>query len=76
LKGKDLTQLPLPERREILNKVAPVNDHASLSAVSPGLLFSELLMGWSAAFIPREWVYKRGTEEASHGTAHNRHRSW
>jgi len=36
LKGKHLTQLPLAERRQILNKVALVNDHISLSAVSPG----------------------------------------
>jgi bifunctional non-homologous end joining protein LigD len=36
LKGKDLTQVPLAERRQILNKIAPVNDHVSLSAVSPG----------------------------------------
>lgn len=36
LKGKDLTQQPLAERRQILNKVAPVNDYVSLSAVSPG----------------------------------------
>jgi bifunctional non-homologous end joining protein LigD len=35
LKGKDLTQLPLAERRQILNKIAPVSDHVSLSAVSP-----------------------------------------
>jgi len=42
LKGKDLTQLPLSERRVILNKVAPANDHVSLSAVSPGPL-SKLL---------------------------------
>jgi DNA ligase D-like protein (predicted ligase) len=36
LKGKDLTRLPLAERRQILSKIAPVNDHVSLSAVSPG----------------------------------------
>lgn len=36
LRGKDLTQRPLAERRVILSKVAPVNDHVSLSAVSPG----------------------------------------
>lgn len=36
LKGKDLTQLPLAERRQILSKTIAVNDHVSLSAVSPG----------------------------------------
>lgn len=32
-KGKFLTRLPLAERRAILNKVVPVNDHISISAV-------------------------------------------
>jgi DNA ligase D-like protein (predicted ligase) len=32
-KGKLLTHLPLAERRAILNKVVPVNDHISISAV-------------------------------------------
>ena len=34
LEGKDLTQLPLAERRAILGKVLPVNSHISLSVVS------------------------------------------
>jgi len=42
LKGKNLTRLPLSERRLILTKILPVNDHVSLSAVSPGPL-SDLL---------------------------------
>jgi bifunctional non-homologous end joining protein LigD len=33
MKGKNLTQLPLAERRQILNKIAPVNNHVSLAAV-------------------------------------------
>ena len=32
-KGKLLTHLPLEERRALLNKVVPVNDHISISAV-------------------------------------------
>ncbi|MBB5061400.1 bifunctional non-homologous end joining protein LigD [Granulicella aggregans] len=32
-KGKDLTHLPLAERRAILEKILPVNDHISLSVV-------------------------------------------
>jgi DNA ligase D-like protein (predicted ligase) len=32
-KGKDLTQLPLAERRVILNKIVPQNDHVTVSAV-------------------------------------------
>jgi DNA ligase D-like protein (predicted ligase) len=32
-KGKLLTHLPLAERRAILNKIVPVNDHISISAV-------------------------------------------
>jgi DNA ligase D-like protein (predicted ligase) len=36
LRGKDLTELPLRERRQILNKTVSVNDHVNLSAVSPG----------------------------------------
>ncbi len=32
-KGKPLTQRPLEERRALLNKIAPVNDHISISAV-------------------------------------------
>jgi DNA ligase D-like protein (predicted ligase) len=35
-KGKNLTQLPLEERRAVLAKVAPRNEHISLSAVEPG----------------------------------------
>jgi len=33
---------------------------------------SGLLMGWSASSHPQERDYKRDTEEASYGTAHNR----
>jgi bifunctional non-homologous end joining protein LigD len=51
LKGKDLTQLPLAERRQILDKIAPVNNHVSLSAVSPGSLADIL-----------DFVKKRGLE--------------
>ena len=36
LKGKLLTQLPLLERRAILAKVLPINDHVSLSVVDDG----------------------------------------
>jgi DNA ligase D-like protein (predicted ligase) len=32
-RGRKLTELPLHERREILNKVLPVNDHIALSIV-------------------------------------------
>lgn len=32
-KGKLLTQRPLEERRALLNRIAPVNDHISISAV-------------------------------------------
>jgi ATP-dependent DNA ligase len=35
-KGKDLTHLPLSERRSILSKIVPENNHVSLSAVSNG----------------------------------------
>jgi bifunctional non-homologous end joining protein LigD len=35
-KGKDITKLPLEERRAILNKIAPLNDHISLSVVERG----------------------------------------
>jgi len=36
LKGKLLTQLPLDERRTILAKALPINDHISLSVVDRG----------------------------------------
>jgi bifunctional non-homologous end joining protein LigD len=36
LRGRDITELPLRERRQILNKTVSVNDHVNLSAVSPG----------------------------------------
>jgi DNA ligase D-like protein (predicted ligase) len=36
LKGKPLIRLPLAERRIILAKVLPINDHVSLSAVDSG----------------------------------------
>jgi ATP-dependent DNA ligase len=35
-KGKDLMHLPLSERRSILSKIVPENNHVSLSAVSNG----------------------------------------
>ena len=36
LKGKLLTMLPLVERRRLLEKVLPINDHISLSVVDQG----------------------------------------
>jgi ATP-dependent DNA ligase len=35
-KGKDLTQTPLSDRRTLLAKIVPVNDHISLSVVTHG----------------------------------------
>ena len=35
-KGKDVSQLPLDERRALLAKITPVNEHISLSVVSRG----------------------------------------
>jgi DNA ligase D-like protein (predicted ligase) len=51
LKGKLLTGLPLAERRVMLEKVLPVNDHVSLSVVDTG----------SAAHILK-FVKERGLE--------------
>lgn len=36
LKGKDVSQLPLNERRALFAKIKPRNDHISESAVEPG----------------------------------------
>ena len=35
-KGRDLTQTPLSERRALLTKIVPINDHVSLSVVQHG----------------------------------------